>query len=101
MLKDVFYSDDEGRRWRTKIPADAPETDAPFGIPAGPPSLAALELPLELEVRLHNELCNRGLFDLRALRRHRDEASNAIKAALKINVDRLMTAYHVAETQED
>ncbi len=92
-LKTANYEDHMGRKWRVFLPVDASDEDAREGIPAGPPSLAALELPVDVEVRLHNELHHRGLFSEKDLRHRRPELQAALMAALRLDVERLQGLY--------
>lgn len=92
-LKTASYEDEVGRKWRTLLPQEAPEDDAPAGIPAGPPSLASLDLPLDIEIRLHNELHARGLLAASDIRHRRQELYAALMAALRIDVERLQALY--------
>ena len=92
-MREVDYTDEAGRRYRVRVPDDCPEALYPSGIPVGPPSLESLGLPLEIEVRLHNQLHNRRLFTRRdVLQRPRDVMA-ALQAALKIDLQRLQLLY--------
>ncbi len=79
------YQDDEGRWWAVLVP-QGQEDEAHMGIPLGPPDLSSLGLPLEVEVRLHNQLFNRGLFTLRDVRRGPRDIFAAIQAAYRADV---------------
>lgn len=92
-MKEVTYTDREGRRWRRLLPEGEPDSRAKAGIPAGPPPLDRLRLPLDMEIRLHNELHDRGLFAARDLRSRMEELRAALSAALKLDVQTLHECY--------
>lgn len=92
-LRHAFWTDQDGRIWRTVIPEDAPEHEARKGVPAGPPSLLPLGLPMDVEVRLHNELVARKVFTYDDARRRRADVSNAIVSALKVDTSRVIDLY--------
>ena len=90
-LKRASWIDPEGRKKVVLIPEESDQAE--MGIPVGPPDLTGLDLPLELEVRLNNELVNRGIItDIDAIR-NRNEISLAIQSVLKLDVDRVLNAY--------
>lgn len=92
-LKRVDYTDQDGRKKAVYLPEDALEEDPASGIPIGPPPLAALELPLEIEVRLNNELYHRNILTGLDALKHRDEIGRALQAALRADLDRVLTMY--------
>lgn len=94
MLKTVTWQDEAGRRWRSLLPPEADDAEAPAGIPAGPPSLNQLNLPLEISVRLHNELEARGLYTWDDVRRQgRTAVQAAVAAALRLDVELVQACY--------
>lgn len=93
MPKFVNYEDTKGRLSIREIPDDKPLAHARYGVLVGPPDLSSLNLPEEVEVRLNNELFNRGLLTLSDARRRPAELEAALKAALKLDVQALMAAY--------
>lgn len=80
------YKDDEGRWWVVAVPEG--ETDLAMGIPIGPPDLSGLNLPLNIEVRLHNQLWSRGLITAKDIRGPNGsrEVFAALQSALKVDV---------------
>ena len=92
-LREVSYEDKQGRRHRVLLPEDAPDSTAPQGIPVGPPSLEALDLPREVEIRIHNQLHDRGLFTARDVKTRPQDVMGALMAALKIDKQRLVAVY--------
>lgn len=75
------------------LPDDAPDFKAVIGVPAGPPSLEDLDLPLETEVVLHNQLFDRGIFTPKEARIKRQDIVNALMSALKIDAQRIVDLY--------
>ena len=92
-MRDVDYIDDEGRSWRVRVPDDCPADRFPEGIPIGPPALTQLELPLAVEVRLHNQLFGRGLLTRRDVLWRPQDVFAALQAAYRVDVQRLQTLY--------
>jgi len=75
------------------VPDDAPESTWEFGIPIGPPDLGDLGLPSSIEVRLNNELFNRGLITSRDVRKNGDSVFGALQAVLKVDTGRIVQLY--------
>jgi hypothetical protein len=98
-LRQVEYKDSDGRLFIHLLPEGALDYDAERGIPYGPPPLDALDLPLEIEVRLNNELFHRRLFTERDLRRRRADAAAAVMAACRLDIERLLAAIQIREGQ--
>ena len=92
-LRAVEWRDEDGRRWYRGLPPQAPDSDAQWGVPLGPPSLKGLGLPAEVEVRLHNELFVRGLLSERSVRRRNHDIQAALMAALNVDVARILAAF--------
>ena len=91
-LKRASWTDPEGRKRVVLIP-EGREEDAEMGIPVGPPSFAELELPSDMEIRLNNELVNRGILTAADALRSRQEISLAIQSVLRLDVDRVVQMY--------
>lgn len=92
-MRIVTWTDDEGRRWRRGLPDDAPDSAAQYGAPMGPPPLDRLNLPLALEVRLHNELHDRGVFYESHTRGGLPAIRAALDAALRLDVHEIAACY--------
>ncbi len=92
-MREVDYQDTEGRWWRVWLPDDAPDSEAPIGIPVGPPPLTSLNLPLALEVRLHNELFARGILTSEDARRSLNGIAQAWRAAVKVDTMEIANLY--------
>lgn len=96
-LRRATYTDREGRNWIVELPDDAPDAYAEMGIRIGPPALDRLRLPLETEVRLHNELFARGVIEAKDLRRRSGELAPALMAALRVDVQRIVECFLLTE----
>lgn len=92
-MRDVEQVDSVGRKSKVRIPDDAPDSHAQFGVLIGPPDLSGLELPQELEVKLNNELYNRNLLTLRDVKARPQEVQYALQATLKVDVTRILNLY--------
>lgn len=75
------------------LPDNLPESDAKYGLMIGPPLLEHLGLPLHVEINLHNELFNRGIFTLAIARKQRNDLVAALQKALAIDADKILEAY--------
>lgn len=94
-MRDTTYTDETGRLWAVQLPDGVPDSEAARGLVVGPPEINAdaFEIPEETAVRLHNELFHRGLIRLRDVQRHPSEVASAIRAAYRIDVQRVMALY--------
>lgn len=82
---------------RVIVPDGAAENTWRYGVLIGPPDLAQLGLPSDVEVRLNNELFNRGLITKKDLRKRGHEITAALQAALKVDAQAIMFAYEEGE----
>ena len=92
-MRNVVYTDVEGRLFRVLLPEDSPDEHVIYGITVGPPDLSSMNLPLALEVRLNNQLLHRGLFTKEDLRKNRHHLIGAIQSALSLDVQKLEEIY--------
>lgn len=92
-MRETTYTDPEGRMWWVLLPEGVPDADAYRGIPIGPPSVDGLGLPVEIATRLHNELYARRIFTEREAVRRQQDLHNAMRSALRLDVDRLVALY--------
>lgn len=76
-----------------QVPDGTPEKEWGQGIVVGPPDLTPLGLPLEVTTRLHNELFHRGIIRRGDARVRRPEVHAALVAALKIDVEHIITLF--------
>lgn len=93
-MKLLKWVDSTGRQYITQVPDDAPEGHARKGIPVGPPK----DLPLSLDckniaIRLHNDLCDRGILTYADARKRISEVQSAIQSALKLDAMKILEAY--------
>lgn len=96
-LKKVSYTDPEGRLKLVLLPDSESEENAEIGVPVGPPDLSELDLPTELEIKLNNELFNRGILTAQDALRRRSEISAAIQYVLKLDTERIINIYAGAD----
>lgn len=92
-MKELDWTDPEGRIFRVRIPSDAPDSHARFGIIIGPPPLDPLDLPLSVEVALNNQLHRRKLWTERDVQRRPMEVVSAVKAAFNADATRVIALY--------
>lgn len=69
------------------------EEDAEMGIILGPPDTRSLGLPEEVDVILHNNLCDRGLLVWDDVRKRPMEIIAALQAALSVNGTKITNMY--------
>lgn len=92
-MKTVEYKDPRGRLFAVTLPDHAKVSDAEMGIRVGPPPLDALKLPIALEVRLNNELYNRGLLTANDVRLNTAQVMWAWQAALGVDAQTIAALY--------
>lgn len=83
----------DGRPYRVIVPDDAAEYEWPKGVVVGPADLSPLELPLEVEERLHNELFARRIITAADCTKKRGEIVAAIMATLSLDAERVYECY--------
>lgn len=93
LVRNATYKDDSGRLWSVILPDNAPDEHIKYGVVEGPPDISSLELPVHIEVRLHNELFHRRLFTYSDLKKRRPDLIGALQAAFSIDIQRLVTIY--------
>jgi hypothetical protein len=89
-MKQVTYTDKEGKRYEVLIPDGASNDEAVHGIVIGPPNLLLEGVPVDTRVALHNQLHSRGILTVGDAKRNRQELINALMATLKLDVERIM-----------
>ena len=87
------YEDEDGRWWVVAVPEG--ETNLEMGIPIGPPDLSGMGLPHDTEVRLHNQLFNRGLITAKDIRGSNgsQKVFAAIQSAFRTDVAAVTSQY--------
>jgi len=99
---EVEYMDDRGRKFAVKVDNAEAEEMYKYGIPVGPPDIVdGLGLPEEIATRLHNELFQRKLWTEKDVSRNPKAVFAALQAALRVNQQKIMTAYHDYEKETD
>lgn len=92
-LKRVSWVDSAGRKKMVLLPEGVPESEAEKGILVGPPPLDDLGLPIELEVRLNNELFARELFTVTDVMKRTNDVHSSIQSALKLDTQKVINVY--------
>jgi len=69
------------------------ESEAEIGIPLGPPDTRGLGLPDGIDVRLNNNLFNRGLITWDDVRRRPMEVTAALQSAYRLDAGRIISLY--------
>src|SRR3970040_2174170 len=92
-MRETSYEDSAGRLHAVLLPDGASGSDASMGIPIGPPSLAALNLPESMEVLLHNELFHRHIFTWKEAKARKQDIWGALMGAFKLDVERILELY--------
>lgn len=90
-MRRVTYKSREGKYYEVLIPDDAPDSEAVKGVMVGPPDFA-IDVK-DLEIQLHNQLHSRGIFTLKDALSKRQEVENALKAALRLDVEFILQQY--------
>ena len=91
-MREIDYESD-GKWYRVRLPDNAPDSDATYGIVVGPPDVSTLGLPADVAVRLHNQLFSRHIFTLKEATSRSNELFAAWQAALRVNVQQLFNLY--------
>lgn len=97
-MREANYRDRQGRQFLVLLPDGVADEDSRMGLPVGPPPLGHLDLPLEVEVRLNNQLFARGIFTWADAKARRQDIFAAWQAALATDCDRVVMAYLESET---
>lgn len=92
-LRHVEYVDPDGRLWLRGLPPAAQDSEAVRGVPIGPPSMASLGLPKDVEIRLHNQLYMRGIITANDARARVNEIPPAIAAALRVDAQAVLAIF--------
>lgn len=95
-MRTVTY-EEGGKKYLVAVPDNATQSQVKYGIRLGPPDLDSLELPEELQTRLHNELFARGLFTYTDARKRRNDIIGAWQAALRVDAERVVQVFSQPE----
>lgn len=88
-MKRLTYTDGDGRKFLVLMPDNMPESQISKGVRLGPPDLSFLHLPIDVEIRLNNQLFARGIIETPNLA----EINNALHAALKVDAQAIAALY--------
>lgn len=99
-MHESSYVDREGRQFAVLLPDDVPDSQAHQGMPLGPPPLDTLNLPVQIEVRLNNELFNRRIFTYDEAKRRMHELQASIVAACKVDAMDVLALYNAPSLDE-
>ena len=96
-MKQLAYTDPDGRKYMVALPDDAPDSHARLGIVIGPPlsitdSLMGT-LPKGVAIEIHNALFDRRIFTWEDARTRVVEVRAAIQAALGATLESVLDAY--------
>ena len=97
MAKYIEYIDDEGRKLLVALDDDAPDSEAYMGVVIGPPDLTELNLPLHIEIKLNNELFDRGLLTAKDVKGKHQNLFSVIQATYKADVVALSNIFLKSE----
>ncbi len=75
------------------LPPGVPASEAHRGIPIGPPSVDPLGLPIEIAVRLHNELYLRRIFTHEDAVKQQVDIASAVRSAFRADVQSVIALY--------
>lgn len=81
----------DGRYYYVTLPDN--ENDPTRGIVLGPPDLSSLNLPQEIEEKLHLELFVRGIKDRKTAMKKREEIFAALQVAFAVTASKVMECY--------
>lgn len=92
-MRRVTHTDRQGRKTLVEIPNDAPAENAAYGVRVGPPCLKDLNLPRDIEIRLHNQLYDRGLLGAKDVKGKTQEVFAALQAAFRVDTVTILNLY--------
>lgn len=86
----------DGRWYMVKVPDEEVEEYFSRGLIVGPPDLSSLNLPEDVEAKLHNELFVRGLITRKDAVKKRNDLFAALQAALSVDTEKVLRCYRDA-----
>ncbi len=96
-MRELPYTDNDGRKQIVELPDSAPDSDAYKGILVGPPDLFELHLPSKIEIRLNNALYDRGLIRPRDVKGRELEVFATLQSVFKVDVTSIINMYKYSE----
>lgn len=100
MSRLVDWTDPMGRKFRMAVADDAPDSEAEYGEPVGPPVLDAIgELGrcMDINVKIHNWLFDMGIMTAKEAQLNRVHISAAIQRAVALDVNNIIALYGAME----
>lgn len=93
-MREIDYTDERGRKYRVKLPDDADDSEAQYGILVGPQAVVdELGLPEPQATRLHNQLHARGIWTDKEARKRMTDIFGALQSAFQTDVTAVLNAY--------
>ena len=93
-MREIDYTDERGRKYRVKLPDEADDSEAQYGILIGPQAVVdELGLPEPQATRLHNQLHARSIWTAREARKRTQDIFGALQSAFQTDVTSIVNAY--------
>lgn len=92
-MRRVTHVDSSGRKIVVEVPDGAPKANYAYGVRIGPPNLISLGLPTEQEIRLHNQLYERGLIEAKDVKGRMQDIFGALQAAFQVDSTNIVNLY--------
>jgi len=91
-MREIIHTDEKGRKY--KVLLDGSMGDE-LSIVVGPPEgvVDEMGLPEPFATRLHNALCDRGIFTFKDISSNQRAALGALQEALNTDIQKLAEAY--------
>lgn len=91
-MRETIHTDEKGRKYKVLIDGSMGDE---LSIVIGPPEgvVDELDLPEPFATRLHNNLCDRGIFTYKDVSANGRAVQGALQDALTVDVQRLAEAY--------
>lgn len=87
----IVEIEEGGKKYRVVVPDNAKVDTYKYGIRVGPPDFSWL--PPHIDVRLHNELYNRGLITVADVMSRPQEVQAALQAAVRVDVQTVIQTF--------
>lgn len=99
-MKTVDWEDKKGRKFRSLLPDNAPDSEAPKGVLVGPPDVIGyLKLKEPFATELHNALFENGLFTSKDILRTKGILQGILQSVLHLTVTKIYDAYLSLENE--
>lgn len=87
----IVEIEEGGKKYKAVVPDNADRDTYKYGVIVGPPDFSWL--PPHIDVRLHNELYNRGLITVADVMSRPQEVEAAIRSAVRVDVQTVIQSY--------